>query len=633
MNKEEILQKLKRAATAYYNEEDSELTDEEYDSLNQFAEAQGWLKEDQKLNDNAEINLSEIVKHKVPMLSLKKAKTYEEIKKYYTDCLKAGANTFCVEPKLDGLALTIEFDNNTIKNISTRGTGREGENLSYLLNNKEITIKNLPESSSGLKEIRGELLCSTSDLLFNNESRGEDFKNERNAISGITKKAKLGLGYKAKITFLPYFGINKEDKLVLLKSKNQARYLFKNNIAHSYEELVEIIKKANTWRKEIGLPTDGIVIKPLEEISMGTTEHHPKEYIAFKYPTEQKTTIVKNIYYSIGKTGKLTPTVETEPVSIDGVTITSFTGNNIEWLNNRDVRIGSKVLVTRANDVIPVIIAAVDNSSAEEFKNIEYCPYCNTKLIGNKKSLKCPNINCSSRIQYKLENIVNKHNLDIDGLSSEYLKAIPKLKDVNDIISLQEKDLINIKSQSGVRLGEARANKIITQIKARKENCEEYRWLNSFNIEGIGTVTSKLILKEISLIDLYKDLNKSKEVLMNIKGIGAETIKNFENSFEVNKELLNKLLANGVVIHREEMADVEEKGIIVHTGAVPNRFKNRAELKDYLESLGYKLTSSVSKKTSYLLTEDKTSNSSKMKKAKELNIPILTFEEFINKNI
>lgn len=636
MNKEEILIKLKKAAEAYYNGDDSELTDEEYDNLNQFAESQGWLKEDDVLNDGANINLDNIVQHNVPMQSLKKAKTYDEIKKFFKDCVEKGAKHFVIEPKLDGQALTVKYSDRKVSTLSTRGNGQEGENVTYILNSDEVEIKNIEENISSKKqdliEIRGELICTHEDLIFNNKQRGENFKNERNAISGITKKAKLGLGYKAKTTFVPYFGISSDNKLVLLDEEfsNQARFLFSDNVANNYDDLISLIKKANVWRKNIGMPTDGIVIKPLEEIKIGNTGHHPKEYIAFKYPNEQKITKVIEIEYTIGKTGKLTPNIKTEEVVIDGVNITRFTGNNLDWLKKHDIRVGSKVLVTRSNDVIPMIIASVDNTEAKDFNVIKNCPSCNTKLEGNLKSLRCPNINCPSVIQFRLEHIISKDVLDIDGLSSEYLKSIPNLKNVEDIISITLEELKNIKSiKSGVSLGDIRATKIYNQIQDRKNDLPEYKWFNSFNINGFGNITSKLVLENISLIDLYDNLENSKKVLNNIKGIGKELIKNFEDTFYENKKLLNNLIIKGVkIIHTESNKNLN-KGIIVHTGSVPNSFKNRKELQNYLENKGYKLASSVNKKSNYLLTEEKDSISNKMKKAIELSIPIVNWQEFI----
>ena len=152
MNKEEILIKLKKAAEAYYNGDDSELTDEEYDNLNQFAESQGWLKEDDVLNDGANINLDNIVQHNVPMQSLKKAKTYDEIKKFFKDCVEKGAKHFVIEPKLDGQALTVKYSDGKVSTLSTRGNGQEGENVTYILNSDEVEIKNIEENISSKKK-------------------------------------------------------------------------------------------------------------------------------------------------------------------------------------------------------------------------------------------------------------------------------------------------------------------------------------------------------------------------------------------------------------------------------------------------------------------------------------------------
>ncbi|MEZ7820792.1 MAG: hypothetical protein QMB51_00630, partial [Patescibacteria group bacterium] len=364
-----------------------------------------------------------------------KAKTEEEILNFFNKAVSAGAKTFFIEPKLDGLALSIELDNNKkVKTISSRGNGIEGEDLTYLLNNKELEIKNLFDNYSSLSnidEIRGELVCSHEDLLFNNKSRKENFKNERNAVSGIVKKTKLGLGYQAKLHFIPYFGVS-NNNLILLPDylKEQSKFLFKENRASTFKELVKIIKEANIWRQSIGFPTDGIVIKPLESIAMGSTNHHPREYIAYKYPAEKKVTTVTNISFSIGKTGKVTPTIEAEPVELSGATVSNYTGNNYEWIKNKNISIGSKILVTRTNDVIPFIVSTVDNTNAKKLEIPEFCPYCNSKLQGTSlKLLKCPNKKCPSRVVYQMEHVTHKNILNIDGLSTEILRSLPQIKD------------------------------------------------------------------------------------------------------------------------------------------------------------------------------------------------------------
>lgn len=638
-NKQEILEKLQRASYAYYNDLESELTDEEYDSLSAFAEEQGWINQDESLNDNSEINLTNKVIHTTPMLSLAKAKTEEEILNFFNKAVSAGAKTFFVEPKLDGLALSIELDDNKkVKTISSRGNGIEGEDLTYLLNNKELEIKNLFDNYSSLSnidEIRGELVCSHEDLLFNNKSRKENFKNERNAVSGIVKKTKLGLGYQAKLHFIPYFGVS-NNNLILLPDylKEQSKFLFKENRASTFKELVKIIKEANIWRQSIGFPTDGIVIKPLESIAMGSTNHHPREYIAYKYPAEKKVTTVTNISFSIGKTGKVTPTIEAEPVELSGATVSNYTGNNYEWIKNKNISIGSKILVTRTNDVIPFIVSTVDNTNAKKLEIPEFCPYCNSKLQGTSlKLLKCPNKKCPSRVVYQMEYVTHKNILNIDGLSTEILRSLPQIKDVNDMIELTYEDLKDLKySNSGVSLGNVRAKQIHDRIIKAKTQTDDYKWLSALNIPNIANNTSKLILSKLTLEELFEDLNKSKKVLKELNGIGPEILNTFEEYFNDSKEIINKLKNNGVVFNRKEISTIEQKGIIVHTGSVPEEFSNRGELKDYLETVGFKMGSGVNKKTDYLITEDKGSSSSKTKKARELNIPIVNWKEFKNLN-
>lgn len=639
MNKNELLELLKNASEAYYNNKELILSDEEYDSLMQLAEEKGWLVQDDKINDGAKLNFSKEVIHTKPMKSLKKANSEKELEAYYKETKNHGAESYVIEPKLDGLALSIYYDENNEIILSTRGNGNVGENVTYLLKDKNLNIKNIPleKPNEKIKELRGELFSSKKDLIINNKNKPKDkFSNERSAVTGIVSKSKLGLDYKGQLTFVTYFAIDTEDNFVKIpKTIFNARDLFPSNRAYSFEELLDNVNKAKLWREECMAPTDGIVIKPLENITIGETNHHPKEYIAFKYPGEQKVTTVEDISFTIGNTGKITPRVKISPITIDGVTITNITGNNFKWLQEKKVSKGAEVLVKRANDVIPAIVMTIKESN-KELKIPKVCPYCNNALDykyneqgQESKDLFCLNPNCESRKSYMMTNIVGKQCLDIDGLSGEVLKTL-KLESVVDLMNLDLKELEEVKfDSSGVSLGKIRAKLIYDNIQKAKNDTQPYRWLLSFGIPTLGSVTAKKILKEFeSLEELFSDKNKSIKKIKSINGLGNAFVKSFEEYFEIAKTTFNELNSIGCVM--DKFDNITVKGYYCHTGKVPQNFKNRDELISELEKQGWIFTKSINKDTNILLTEDKTKMSSKMKKAASLNIPIMTYQEFLN---
>lgn len=637
MQKEELLELLKNASEAYYNNQELLLTDEEYDSLTQLAEENGWLIQDTEINDGIEIDVNNEVHHAKPMKSLKKANSIQEVKKYYDETKSYGAKTYSIEPKLDGLALSVHYisDNEII--LSTRGNGEVGENVTYLIESDKLTIENLPlqQPNANIKELRGELYSSKSDLIINNQNKVNDkYSNERSAVAGIVSKGKLGLDFNAKLSFATYFAVDQNDEFIEIPTNVfSAKDLFPKNSASTFEELAENIEQAKIWRMECSAPTDGIVIKPNEQIKIGETSHHPKEYIAFKYPGEQKVTKVEDISFTIGNTGKITPRVKISPITIDGVTITNITGNNFKWLQEKKISKGAEVLVKRANDVIPAIVMTTKESD-EELEIPKVCPYCNNALDykyneqgQESKDLFCLNPNCESRKSYMMTNIVAKQCLDIDGLSGEVLKAL-KLESVVDLMNLDLKELEEVKfDSSGVSLGKTRAKLIYDNIQKAKNDTQPYRWLLSFGIPTLGSVTAKKILKEFnSLEELFSDKNKSIEKIKSISGLGNAFVKSFEEYFEIAKATFNELNSIGCVMNKSD--NITVKGYYCHTGKVPQNFKNRDELISELEKQGWIFTKSINKDTNVLLTEDKTKMSSKLKKAISLNIPIMNFEEF-----
>ena len=630
-NKNEILNKLKLASEKYYNNEELILTDEEYDSLYNYAVEKGWIKQDEKLNDFS-IKTKNEVEHLYPMLSLQKANNLEELEKYYNRIIKTGEKTnFIIEPKLDGIALSIQYDKNgDICLLSTRGNGIFGENVTYLLNEYKLNILGIPTNvDKKIREIRGELCCSKQDLLYNNKERETPFSNERNAVAGIVKKSKLGLDENTKLTFVSYFYFDDEYNLIdynnqrLIKSVD----LLNDNIAFNFDDLKEKILLFQYRIKELDMITDGVVIKPTnKKIKLGNTEHHPKEYIAYKYPTETKLTKIKDVEFTVGKTGKITPVAILESINIAGVDITRATLHNCEMLKKLGVTKGCSVLVKRANEVIPYIVSVVEKTD----KPIDipyYCPYCFRPLKGNLKNLHCANELCSCKNKSYIKTIIGKKFLDIEGMSSEVVDS-SNIKDIVDLFSLSLKDLVDLKFNSGVSLGEKRALEIYNNIQLAKKNTKNYIWLSCIGFNNIGNRTSKILLEYYKTINNL--LTNAKECdIINIKGIGIETFNEIDRNRYKVLENYNKLKELGCIMETN-VNRYEKKIKICHTGKVCNEFENRDSMIKYLEELyPVEFVSTVTKDLDYLLTEEM-SNSGKTKKAIQLNKKIVNYNELID---
>lgn len=621
-DKDTVLNKIKQASEAYYNNQDLIMTDDEYDNLVSYAEKQGWLKSDDKVND-VDIKVKEEVYHAIPMLSLAKAKTEAELLSYFNRITRHTSRGFIVEPKLDGLALSIVYQDGDPIVCSTRGNGTWGEDVSYIINNEDLSIIGLNEIKDFNGELRGELICSKTDLERNNKNRGEDFSNERAAVSGILSKSKLGLGYSARLHFICYYIFDENGKQIYKDGINciLSKYIFKRNVSYGFNTLMNTVNEANNWRREIDFPTDGVVIKPVELIDLGTTAHHPIQYIAYKFPGEIKQSKVLGVDWGIGKTGRLTPVARIEPTEIDGVVIENVTMHNISWMKEKGVKIGSIVTITRANDVIPAIKDVIFNT--EEQSEIEIpttCPYCEGPVMPDGKFIKCINENCKGLSKKRLLVYTSKQNLDIEGLSEALINSLPNIEDIVDLLNIDYDTLKNIKYDGEISLGEIRAKQIYDNIQKAKTNTDAYRWLSILDIPNVGPQTSKMLLEEFGTIE--EIINRDNlDRLSRVQGMGPVAVKSFLNHYTRINQLWSRLKDLGIT---PIYTNRDYKGTFCITGKVPQGFKNRNDYCKYLEMNGWKYIPSINKEVDYLITDDINSNSSKIKKAKNLGINIVT---------
>lgn len=669
LNKEDLLnliEEVKNAAEVYYQGDKTFMSDEDYDTKVEFLENQLETVEDEELRKSIEEVLNtvsagtepekNVVFHDYPMLSLAKAKNYDELKSYHSKLIKAGAKGFTLQLKLDGLALSAKYKNGKLVQLSTRGDGVKGESLNHLINHKEVTILGLPMEvdNKGEFEVRGELYITDSQFEVINKARfeavQEHFSNSRNAAVGITRRSMRELNYKAELSFTAY-SAHKDGELVEFKSIDSNEFskvveLTEQEVkrvsdstlkldsctTHSkeYDSLENMIEKFGELRKKFGIPTDGVVIKPTNEIEMlnkmGYTSKFPIAYIAFKYSGEKAITEVLEINISVGKSGRLTPQARVVPVEVGGVVINNVTCHNYSWLNKMDIRPGSTVSVTRANDVIPAIDSVVNKGKQKRVEVPENCPECGSKLHGDgtayPKTLTCENSKCPSRLLYYMKSIVGRNYLYIDGLGDVSLRALLSqgtIKSVVDLFSMTESVLAEVPtgetSTGGIRkLGKGNAKNVIESINKAKENTDSNKLLASLNIPGVGPNTAKRLIAHFG--GIREVLNVKSEKLKEVPSVGETIVSMFELHRYNALTTLDKLIELGVKINDPvKKVDGEIKGTFSVSGSVEG-FANREDFVKHMESQGWEFHKSP-KKTTTVLFADPNGTSSKVEKARK----------------
>lgn len=677
-----IIEELKEAAKMYYQGLSPIMTDEEYDNkIDYLKEKFKDIDESELTDDIRELlydsvsggsspvtNESNIIKYEVPMLSLGKANTLAEVKNYHEKIFANGANGVRLQCKLDGFAIEAEYINKTLKRVSTRGDGTYGEDISYLIDSPNLKILGLPKKMNNIEncKLRGELFSRHSQFEVINKNRElvghKAYSNPRNGTVGLIKRAEDGLDFSAEITFCVY-SILVDNKYVDLNAAEYSIYediitineLTKRewvNTGHKNELMVKsdfqsldlLLTEFGEARGEFDCPTDGVVIKPTNETElyekMGVTSHHPLAFMAFKYPATKKVAEVLSIDVSIGKTGKLTPRAIITPTELDGSIVTKASCHNFNWMYEKGVNIGSKVVVTKANDIIPAIMTVISQGDGGMVEIPTICSECGSSLISDgldvPKTLVCPNDYCTSRLYFSMRDAVGKQGFDIDGLNNVSLQAIcdtGKITDVSSFFSLKVEDfselVVGVSPTGKEKLfGDKRAKKIIDYLEKSKKTTQAYKVLNALEIPNVGPNTSKKLLDNFGSIENV--LNATKDDLLDLDGFGeiiAESIIKYRNkaiSIYNKLESYNVKMDNGL-----NKVSVEVKGSFSLSGKVPPEFSNREEFVNYMETKGYLFDKSPKKTTTYMFgNEDDTS--SKIVKAKKIGIKILPIDEYKN---
>lgn len=638
----ELVKQLNEAAKAYYQGAKEIMSNYTYDALYDELvkleeETQVVLASSPTVNVGYEV-LSELPKerHEKPMLSLDKTKEVQALKEW------TGTQKSLLSWKLDGLTIVLTYRDGKLEKAVTRGNGEVGE---VITNNAKV-FKNVPLSIAyrGELVLRGEAVITYSDFYrINEEIEDADakYKNPRNLCSGSVRQLNNEITAKRNVNFFAFslvkaegidFENSHEKQMLWLKGQGFDIVEYQIVTADNLEEKVQEFAAKIEYND---FPSDGLVLL-YDDIaygeSLGRTAKFPRNSIAFKWADEIRETTLKEIEWSPSRTGLINPVAIFEPVELEGTTVSRASVHNISVMEGLELGIGDRIEVYKANMIIPQI---AENKTRSGLAPIpEKCPTCGGRTeirqIADAKALYCTNPECQAKKIKSFTLFVSRDAMNMEGLSEATLeKFIAKgfIHEFADLFQL-ERYAEEIKKMEG--FGEKSCNNLLESVeKARKTTLP--RLIYGLGIQNIGVANAKVLAKQYHY-EMEELENASAEELSAIDGIGEVIAGSIEEYFrnEKNKESLARLLQEITLEKPEETgaAQIFEGMNFVITGSVEH-FANRNEVKAVIEARGGKVTGSVTGKTQYLINNDTTSNSSKNKKAKELNIPIISEEEFL----
>ena len=587
----------------------------------------------------------EEVKHKYRLYSLDNTYNYEELKKWYERITKEiGKNVDLVcELKIDGLAIALTYNNGLFVKGATRGNGIIGEEITQNLK----TIKAIPLKlfENADLEVRGEIyMPKTSFEKLNDENirNGEKpFANPRNAAAGSLRQLDSTITAKRDLSMFTYTPIIENAEYVPTTHWDGMQYLkklgFKINpnirLVNNIDGAIEFCKEWENKRFELDYATDGVVIKVNSfayQNELGFTSRAPKWATAFKFPPEEISTILKDIEIGIGKTGAVTPVAVLEPVNLAGSVVSRASLHNFDEIKRLDIRIGDRVLIKKAAEIIPKVIKVCDNQGHENlplYRIPEFCPACHSKLttIEGEVNLYCINPYCQDVLKAKLEYWVSKEAMDIDSVGPTIISKLFDLgliKEPIDFYKLSVEDFLKldlVKEKSATNMFNA-----IQQSKMKPLS----RFITALSIRHVGKETAEILTNEFPSLEKFE--NSSFEDFSKIDGIGEKIAKNIYEFFhdENNLKMLDEFIKLGFKFENNSSERTNELAgkTFVLTGTLQSM--TRDEAGDKIKMMGGKTSSSVSKKTSYVIAGE--NPGSKLDKAQDLGVIILNEEEFLN---
>ena len=649
---EELRKVIEYHNKRYYDDDDPEISDFEYDMLNnelknlekEFPEFITADSNTQKVGGHVKEGFSEVT-HEVPLQSLQDVFSIEELEEFDKRVRKQLTQdsklNYVVETKIDGLSVALEYVDGEFVRGATRGNGLIGEDVTENLK----TIKNIPKKLTEKVNIivRGEVFIGSEEFEKMNEEReimGETlFANARNAAAGSLRQLDSKVAASRPLNIF-IFNVQRLTGNTFNSHFEQLEYLKKlgfnvipvHDYCTSIEEAIEAVNKIGENRDKLTFGIDGAVIK-VDELDLreklGVTAKTPRWAIAYKYPPEQKQTILKDIICQVGRTGAITPMAILEPVRVAGSTISKTTLHNEDFVKEKDLRIGDTVIIQKAGDVIPEVVSVVKekrNGTEKAFTMPKVCPVCGAPAVreDGEAVTRCTGIECSAKALRSIVHFSSKVGMDIDGLGYSIIEQLLDNKlitGITDIYTLQLEDIASLKKN-----GKKFAQNLIDSINESKTN-DLSKLITALGIRHVGSKLAKSLARKYRSIDNL--MNADLEELSMQDDVGEKTAESIYEFFKQEQtiDLINKLKASGVNMEslEEESEDQRFSGMtFVLTGALEEFTRDQAS--DIIEKFGGKTSGSVSKKTTYVLAGEDAG--SKLTKAQSLGVTVISEAEF-----
>ena len=650
----ELVKKLNHFAELYYAQDEPEISDFEYDTMNnrlkEIEKAHpDWIVPEspsQRVGWKAEKGI--LVKHNVPMLSLQDVFEKEDVYEFVNSMKEEFGDEaeFLVETKIDGLSMALRYEDGELKLAVTRGDGiTEGEDVT-------MNAKMIPDVVRQLKEpvpyieIRGEVYMTRKAFEAVNAKAEEEgkktFANPRNCAAGTLRQIDTRITKERGLSLF-IFNVQETKGVTFNTHLEGYEYLRRNGVkvieqcfkCKTADEVWEAIQKIGEMRGDLEYDIDGAVVK-LNNLSernkLGNTIKFPRWAIAYKYPPEVKETRLLDVEVNTGRTGRVTPVAVFEPISLCGTMVSRATLHNQDFIDQLGLGIGDTILVYKSGEIIPKVKDVNKDkrpSDWQPYKMPENCPVCGHKLVRDEGGvdLKCVNMLCPGTLVNRIVNFVSRDCMDIKGFGTEYIRKLTEekyIKDIADVFELKDKrdELIGNKL-----LGlEKNTDKLLSAIEDARKATPADKVLAGLGIPGVGKATAKELIRTFGSIDAIAEADKESLVaVQDIGEISAEGIYNFFHD-EGNKALMERLKTLGLNFAREE-SEVQGTALAGLTFCITGTLEgmSRSEAESLIESNGGKPVSSVSKKTSYLLMG--ADAGSKERKARELGVPIIGLEE------
>lgn len=634
----ELIALIEKHNYAYYTLDNPTISDKEYDDLYyelvRLEQETGIILPNsptQKVGDVV-LDKFEKVTHQKKLYSLNKAQTFDELSDWFVSMQEAGAKKFSVEYKYDGLRVVAKYSGGLLKNCATRGNGLVGEDITAQVR----TIKNVPQSIKyrGDVTVMGEVLMRLSVLEKYNKTADEPLKNARNAAAGALRNLDTKVTASRNLDAYMYDILlsdrdfpTQTDVHEFLNDEGFDTFNF-YKIVEDFDSLKNIIEDVDKIKTQLDILIDGIVVKVDDyqvRNKVGYTEKFPKWAIAYKFEALELTSKVVDVVWQVGRTGKLTPVCEIEPIELAGATVTHATLNNFDDIKRKDVAIGSTVFVRRSNEVIPEILGVAEHF--DDSRTIEMpicCPCCHSEVHYDGINVFCTNHSCPDRVIARLSHFASKNAMNIDGMSEKTITQMLGVLGVSKFSDLYKLSGNELAVLDGFKV--KKIQKTLDSIEKSKTP-KLSAFIYALGILGVGEKTAKDLARKFRTLENLR--YATFDELISVKDIGDTIANNIIEYFqdEENVQEIQELLSCGVVVEELAVTDKNQSSVfanksVVLTGTLAGM--SRGEAIEILERLGANVVSSVSAKTDYVLAGENAG--SKLTKARSLNIEIIDLD-------